>query len=306
MSGGNKIINKRDTLSMLHEMNQQINELMKSSASVQRAIDNMLEDCGRGKTLQSRGFEAVEDYFTKTYKELLHDLNSVCALMASRNKALAAAIEANITLGNHNEMNQERLREEATQLKSEIRSLERIMEKGNSLTGGSVWDDTDSRYSYYISRNKNQIHELEEQVERMDVLEIQTRGLYDEIKSLVKSIQNAAGQISADKHFDSRTGMFKPSRLDLGMTRRVLDTRVKDEKLNIEALDPVNMATGNYMYRKSFLVTSGVTPLVFEITYNSADNFRRRFASAGWTHNYRNELTIYESKLVLNTDSGRQ
>ena len=66
------------------------------------------------------------------------------------------------------------------------------------------------------------------------------------------------------------------------------------------------MATGNYMYRKNFLETPGVVPLVLEVTYNSVDNFRRRFASAGWTHNYRNELTIYESKIVVNIDSGRQ
>ena len=50
--GMNKVINKRDTIYMLHEMNQQINKLMISSTSIQRAIDNFLEDCGKGKTLQ--------------------------------------------------------------------------------------------------------------------------------------------------------------------------------------------------------------------------------------------------------------
>ena len=48
MPGGNKIINKRDTLSMLRKMNQQINKLMISSTAIQRAIDNFLEDCGKG------------------------------------------------------------------------------------------------------------------------------------------------------------------------------------------------------------------------------------------------------------------
>lgn len=54
MPGGNKIINKRDTLYMLHEMNQQINKLMISSTAIQRAIDNFLEDCGRGKRYKER------------------------------------------------------------------------------------------------------------------------------------------------------------------------------------------------------------------------------------------------------------
>ena len=64
MSSGNKVIGKEAAKRMLDEMNTHINELKKNTTSIQRAIDNMLEDCGKGKTLQGKGFEAVEDYFT--------------------------------------------------------------------------------------------------------------------------------------------------------------------------------------------------------------------------------------------------
>ena len=302
----NKVINKRDTIYMLHEMNQQINKLMISSTSIQRAIDNFLEDCGKGKTLQGKGFEAVEDYFTKTYKELLHDLNSVCALMGAKNNELDVAIENYITLANHNELNKQKLIDEMMQLEKQLQSLENTLAKGDNLYGGSIWGNSASKYSFYISRKENQIQEIEKQIDDMDNLAGQTEGLFAEIKELIKSIKNGVDQISTDKHFDSKTGMFKPSNVSLAGTRKKLDTMVKDGRLTIEALDPVNMATGNYMYRKNFLETPGVVPLVLEITYNSVDNFRRRFASAGWTHNYRNELTIYESKIVVNIDSGRQ
>ena len=291
---------------MLRDMNQQINNIMKDSTSIQRVIDNFLADCGKGKTLQGDGFEAAENYFSCTYKELLHDLNSVCALMANQNNKLIAAINMNITLSNYNVMKQQKLREDVISLKHEVEHLSNLMKKGNHFSGGSVWADTDSRYSFYITRNKEQIQALEAQIERMDDLEVQTHGLYGEIKGLIKAIQEGVEKISAGKYFDSKNGMFKVPDLNLGSTRRILDMRVKDEKLNIEALDPVNMATGNYMYRKNFLVTSGVVPLSLEITYNSCDNFKRRFASAGWTHNYKTELTIYKSKIVLNIDSGRQ
>ena len=302
----NKVINKRDTIYMLHEMNQQINKLMISSTAIQRAIDNFLEDCGKGKTLQGKGFEAVEDYFTKTYKELLHDLNSVCALMGAKNNELDVAIENYITLANHNELNKQKLIDEMMQLEKQLQSLENTLAKGDNLYGGSIWGNSASKYSFYISRKENQIQEIEKQINDMDNLAGQTEGLFAEIKELIKSIKNGVDQISTDKHFDSKTGMFKPSNVSLAGTRKKLDTMVKDGRLTIEALDPVNMATGNYMYRKNFLETPGVVPLVLEITYNSVDNFRRRFASAGWTHNYRNELTIYESKIVVNIDSGRQ
>ena len=306
MLGGNKIINKRDTLCMLRKMNQQINKLMISSTAIQRAIDNFLEDCGKGKTLQGKGFEAVEDYFTKTYKELLHDLNSVCALMGLKNIELDVAIENYITLANHKEMNKQKLYDEMMQLEKQLQSLENTLAKGDNLYCGSIWGNSASKYSFYISRKENQSQEIEKQISDMENLAGQTEGLFAEIKELIKSIKNGVNQIYSDKHFDSKTGMFKPSNIRLGETRKKLDTMVKDEKLTIEALDPVNMATGNYMYRKNFLETPGVVPLVLEITYNSVDNFRRRFASAGWTHNYRNELTIYESKIVVNIDSGRQ
>ena len=302
----NKVINKRDTIYMLHEMNQQINKLMISSTSIQRAIDNFLEDCGKGKTLQGKGFEAVEDYFTKTYKELLHDLNSVCALMGAKNTELDVAIENYITLANHNELNKHKLIDEMMQLEKQLQSLENTLAKGDNLYGGSIWGNSASKCSFYISRKENQIQEIEKQINDMDNLATQTEDLFFEIKELIKSIKNGVDQIYSDKHFDSKTGMFKPSNVSLAGTRKKLDTMVKDERLTIEALDPVNMATGNYMYRKNFLETPGVVPLVLEVTYNSVDNFRRRFASAGWTHNYRNELTIYESKIVVNIDSGRQ
>ena len=96
MSGGNKVIGEKAANRMLVEMNKHINELKKSTISIQRAIDNMLEDCGKGKTLQGKGFEAIEDYFTKTYKELIHDLNCVCELLIARNKDLMRAILNNI------------------------------------------------------------------------------------------------------------------------------------------------------------------------------------------------------------------
>ena len=307
MSSGNKVIGKEAAKRMLDEMNTHINELKKNTTSIQRAIDNMLEDCGKGKTLQGKGFEAVEDYFTKTYKKLIHDLNSVCELLIGRNIELMDAILNNIFMETSMGVtNQSELYKEIAGLKSEIKKLERIMDKDNSLGIGLVLGFASPKCTLFESLYKKQIQKIEEQINKMDVLEDQTKELYKEINGLIESIKNNVNIICKDKHFDSKTGMFKPSDLNFDKNREKIEALTRDIRLNIEALDPVNMATGNYMYRKNFLVTSGVTPLVLELTYNSVDNFKRRFASAGWTHNYRNELTIYESKIVVNTDSGRQ
>ena len=307
MSSGNKVIGKEAAKRMLDEMNTHINELKKNTTSIQRAIDNMLEDCGKGKTLQGKGFEAVEDYFTKTYKKLIHDLNSVCELLIGRNIELMDAILNNIFMETSMGVtNQSELYKEIAGLKSEIKKLERIMDKDNSLGIGLVLGFASPKCTLFESLYKKQVQKIEEQINKMDVLEDQTKELYEEVNGLIESIKNNVNIICKDKHFDNKTGMFKPSDLNFDKNREKIEALTRDIRLNIEALDPVNMATGNYMYRKNFLVTSGATPLVLELTYNSVDNFKRRFASAGWTHNYRNELTIYESKIVVNTDSGRQ
>ena len=307
MSGGNKVIGKEAAKRMLKDMNTHINELKKSTTSIQRAIDNMLEDCGKGKTLQGKGFEAVEDYFTNTYKKLIHDLNSVCELLIGRNIELKDAILNNIFMETSMGVtSQSELYKEIAGLKSEIKKLERIVDKDNSSGIDLVLGFASPKCTLLESLYKKQIQKIEEQINKMDVLEDQTKELYKEINGLIESIKNNVNKICKDKHFDSKTGMFKPSDLNFDKNREKIEALTRDIRLNIEALDPVNMATGNYMYRKNFLVTSGVTPLVLELTYNSVDNFKRRFASAGWTHNYRNELTIYESKIVVNTDSGRQ
>ena len=127
MSSGNKVIGKEAAKRMLDEMNTHINELKKNTTSIQRAIDNMLEDCGKGKTLQGKGFEAVEDYFTRTYKKLIHDLNSVCELLIGRNIELKDAILNNIFMETSMGVtSQSELYKEIAGLKSEIKKLERI------------------------------------------------------------------------------------------------------------------------------------------------------------------------------------
>lgn len=158
MSSGNKVIGKEAAKRMLDEMNTHINELKKNTTSIQRAIDNMLEDCGKGKTLQGKGFEAVEDYFTKTYKKLIHDLNSVCELLIGRNIELMDAILNNIFMETSMGVtNQSELYKEIAGLKSEIKKLERIMDKDNSLGIGLVLGFASPKCTLFESLYKKQI-----------------------------------------------------------------------------------------------------------------------------------------------------
>ena len=54
----------------------------------------------------------------------------------------------------------------------------------------------------------------------MDDLEDQTKSFYIEVNGLLTSIKNNVNKICTDKHFDSKTGMFKPSNLNLSKNKK--------------------------------------------------------------------------------------
>jgi hypothetical protein len=49
--------------------------------------------------------------------------------------------------------------------------------------------------------------------------------------------------------------------------------------------DPVNMATGNFIYEKKFLNTNGLFPISFQMFYNAHDK-RKNALGYRWVHNY--------------------
>ncbi|MCL2529875.1 MAG: DUF6531 domain-containing protein [Coriobacteriia bacterium] len=69
--------------------------------------------------------------------------------------------------------------------------------------------------------------------------------------------------------------------------------------------DPVNMATGNFVYEKEFLKTKGLMPLSFKMFYNAGDEAEHGLGS-GWMHNLAVSVQLEENKAALIFEDGRR
>lgn len=74
---------------------------------------------------------------------------------------------------------------------------------------------------------------------------------------------------------------------------------------NILAADPVNTATGNYVYQVEDLISFGSNPLKLTRTYNSLDKKKGAFG-IGWRHNFEVSLVDKGGQIVLTSGDGRR
>jgi len=74
---------------------------------------------------------------------------------------------------------------------------------------------------------------------------------------------------------------------------------------NMYGGDPVNMATGNFVYYKEYLSTKGLYPLSFRMSYNSREK-RAGALGPGWTHNFAVSLEKGAEAVALRLEDGRE
>ena len=69
--------------------------------------------------------------------------------------------------------------------------------------------------------------------------------------------------------------------------------------------DPVNLATGNFVYEKEYLKTKGLFPLSFRIFYNAQENSKKTLGY-GWTHGFEASAIKEEHVVTVVLDDGKQ
>jgi len=74
---------------------------------------------------------------------------------------------------------------------------------------------------------------------------------------------------------------------------------------NIYGGDPVNMATGNFVYEKEYLKTKGLFPLSFKMFYNAQEK-RTGALGPGWVHNFGAILIKGKQIVTLHLEDGRE
>ncbi len=69
--------------------------------------------------------------------------------------------------------------------------------------------------------------------------------------------------------------------------------------------DPINLATGNFIYHREYLRQKGLYPLAFVMFYNSMEP-QSSVLGKGWVHNYQIYLRKEEQRVVLHWSDGRE
>lgn len=69
--------------------------------------------------------------------------------------------------------------------------------------------------------------------------------------------------------------------------------------------DPVNLATGNFIYHREYLRQKGLYPLEFKMFYNSMEK-QSGVLGSGWVHNYQIYIVKEQQRAVLHWSDGRE
>ena len=155
----------------------------------------------------------------------------------------------------------------------QIQSLDELATKAERLLGGidGNWFTSDiSAYRRKLKDRKNKLCSLNQAISRY--------------ASDAETFVGVAGRT-----FDS-VGLPKTAQTTLKSWQLALKNVVAgfkgiSEKCNKFVGDPVNMATGNFVYEKTYLRQKGAIPLSFGMFYNSTEN-RAGALGRGWTHNF--------------------
>ena len=69
--------------------------------------------------------------------------------------------------------------------------------------------------------------------------------------------------------------------------------------------DPINFATGNFIYHREYLRLKGLYPIEFKMSYNSMEK-QDGALGKGWVHNYEIYITKEDQRAILHWSDGKE
>ena len=93
--------------------------------------------------------------------------------------------------------------------------------------------------------------------------------------------------------------------LDKRMSKALAALKGGDHEYMQQSADPVNLSTGNFLYKKTDLVIRGIPELSFTRHYNSVDE-RGGIFGRGWSHSHEMHLIQEEESLTVVLEDGEE
>lgn len=135
------------------------------------------------------------------------------------------------------------------------------------------------------------------------------------VKAMEEALYNIVEYYEKAEKSISNTSMGKQKKLDLKKEfEKYVDDILKDlikmlkgenEDCCDYGGDPINLATGNFVYHREYLKQKGLYPMEFKMFYNSVEQ-QKGVLGKGWVHNYQIGICREGQRAVLHWSDGRE
>ena len=159
----------------------------------------------------------------------------------------------------------------------------------SGVSGFSVSSDL-STYRKVLSNQKNKLHKLKQAIINYAA----------SAETLIATAARVFGGIDMPKGAIATLKSW-------GITHEEICDMLKGLNLgcNMYGGDPVNMATGNFVYEKEYLKLKGLFPISFKMFYNAQEK-RVGALGSGWVHNFGVSLKKGENAATLHLEDGQE
>lgn len=296
-----KKIDKTQAAKMLNDINRSLQKIGKQVEKTKTEIDMFCNE----PDLSGDGFKSIKTYFSNGHGSLLTAFYSSINAVINSNMRVSRKITSTITHGG--KLDYTTIYNGYEKTFNLIQSLE--SDKDRLLHATELNFSAYSSVCSDLREQKRLLSRFEEYLDELDAYFGWTEGGANSIWAQLDNLAKQMNSFKSSAGYDATTGKYIiPNSFDTEMNK-IFDALKKitnDNKYEIKDLDPVNMATGNYIYNKRFLEIPGRYPVDFVITYNSASNYYGANFSYGWTHNFDVRMTVSDASALITIDNGRQ
>ena len=283
-------LNKTKMKSMLRQIGQEAAGIAKAANAINKDIINFVND----KSLDGEMIESAKERFDGTYYAVLLMVIQTCDALKTSAEIMIGKLDTPFTL-EANIMDEKWL----------VSQKERFIELAKGYKEHADKETGDLKQYYtnlYDSTNKT-IEKYTATIQEMHERNTITKTYFDSSETLIGKLNALVEGINVGYGKDKNGNpVFTNSKtiagINLAQLKRDLEFTYADDKIMKAKFDPVNMATGCYVYDKSFLKTEGAVPLTFEVRYNSTDP-KTQVLGRGWGHNHDIRLEETEDKIEL-------
>ena len=283
------ILNKGEVRQTLRQMIQEASQIAKAA----NKLDNKMIVFKSDGTIRGDGFSSAKNHFGVTYHRALMLTIKTCEDIKSSAEKLLNNLDKPFVL------DREVMKEEdlLNHLETLGRNAARYQEHINN------GEDTDGTYADLLAATNRDIKDYKKTIEQMHQRNANTKNYFNNARTTIGRLSAAVTSIKTGYNIEYKDGKpvatFKNTIAGIDEAETVaLESKYKDPDTMKAKFDPVNMATGCYIYDKSFLKTEGVVPLAFELHYSST-NPNDYALSKGWGHNQDIRLEETEEQINL-------